>query len=60
MRMDRKVYENGMTIERNSHHITWAWIQDYYKKYKRFPKETEFYLHLVDDNLKNDPKHYNK
>ena len=58
MRVDRKIFETGVATERQKHHVTWEWIEWYLKKYKRLPKEEEFYLHIAHDNLKLDEHYY--
>ena len=61
MRIDRKVYEDGVYKERMKHHTTYEWLVYYLKKSKgKFPKDTEFYLHLADDNLRLDTEYYRK
>jgi hypothetical protein len=60
MRISRQTFEDGVAREREKHHITWEWISWYFTKHKKLPKEEEFYLHLVDDNLKIDENHYSK
>lgn len=60
MRIDRRTFENAVTIERREHHITYEWLQWYLKKYKRLPKEEEFYLHIANDHLKSNEEYYDK
>jgi hypothetical protein len=60
MRIERKQYEDAVAYERNRHHRLYEWLGAYVKKYKKLPKDTDFYLQMVSENFKNDPQHYEK
>jgi len=55
--INRAEYEKGLIKEQ--HHIhTYKWLIEYYKKTKQLPKEVEFLLHIVEDNLRSDADYY--
>lgn len=55
--ISRTDWEEGLKKEK-VHQKTYAWLKAYVKTYKVLPKETDFYLHLVEDNLQNDKNFY--
>ena len=57
--INRSVFEDGMTVEKE-HKTTFEWLSKFVGKNKKLPKEAEFYLHIVSDHLKEDPKYYEK
>ena len=59
MNISRAVYEEGLKVEQE-HRDTYLWLLTYYRKNKKFPKEEEFFLHIVDDHLKESPTYYTK
>jgi hypothetical protein len=57
--INRQEYERGLLKEKHHTH-TYKWLLEYYKKTKQFPKEIDFLLHLVEDNIITDANYYNK
>lgn len=55
----RKTWEEGLKVERE-HKDTYQWLCEFIKKNKRMPKDTDFFLHIVMDHLKEDMDYYTK
>jgi hypothetical protein len=59
MGITHKTFEEGLKVERE-HKATYEWLSQYLKKYKGLPEDTDFFLHIVHDHLKENPDYYTK
>ncbi|HPC81688.1 MAG TPA: hypothetical protein PL165_07535 [Methanofastidiosum sp.] len=56
---DAKEYQSGFHIEQE-HKATYQWLARWVNAHGQMPSEREFYLHIVDDHLREDPNYYEK
>jgi hypothetical protein len=54
----RKTYEEGLQVEKE-HMRTYQWLKSEVAK-KQFPSPEEFFLHIVQDHLKEENDYYTK